>query len=51
MEHLMWALIGVVAGVLIGRSCEGNRWADNARRIQRIEWRGRLFKVADGDQP
>ena len=45
MEYLMWALIGLVVGVVAGRSCEGNRWADNAKHIQRIEWRGRLFKV------
>ena len=37
--------VGLLIGFLVGRSCEGNRWMDNADRIQRIEWRGGLYKV------
>ena len=47
MMELVFAgfFVGLLFGFAIGRSCEGNRWMDNAERIQRIEWRGRLFKV------
>ena len=33
-------------GFLLGNLLEGYRWANNAKRIQRLEWRGRLFKVS-----
>ena len=34
------------AGYYAGMRSEGNRWADNAKRVWRIEWRGRLYKVS-----
>lgn len=32
-------------GGTVGTYLQANKWASNADRIQRIEWRGRLYKV------
>ena len=40
------SIASALAGYYAGMRSEGNRWADNAKRVWRIEWRGRLYKVS-----
>jgi len=40
-----WILVGIVIGMFVGKELEAMRWRGNAKRIQRIESAGKLFKV------
>lgn len=45
IEIVSLGLIVLAAGWALGRWLEAYRWSNNADRIQRIEWRGKLYKV------
>jgi len=48
-EAIMLIYIGIAcfaAGVWVGTQVEMSRWIENADKIQRIERRGKLFKVS-----
>ncbi len=38
-----------VAGLLVGLELGFRRWRRNADEIQRVEWRGKIYKVEHAD--
>jgi len=46
---ILAGLLGFLVGLLAGCEVSQRRWRDNADQIQRIEWRGRLYKVEHAD--
>jgi len=47
MQSMAWfaTIAAFVAGIWIGVSIEAKRWRANADAIQRLESKGRLYKV------
>lgn len=43
----VWLLIGLYTGMYL----EGHKWADNSKRLQGIEFGGRIFKVVEPRDP
>lgn len=44
-----WLLVGILLGLCVGRWLTELRWRDNAKRVQRIESGGSLYKVLPAD--
>ena len=47
MEALNFLLGGLLVGLWLGGWLVGYKFASNARQIQRVEWKGRIYKVYD----
>ena len=45
-EATMMVFLAFCFGFIFGRWGEAHRWSSNADRTQRIEWRGKLYKVS-----